>query len=316
MKLVILDDETAGQDLDWSGLITLGTARAYRHTTQEELIARVQDAEAIFTNKVPLDRATLALLPKLQYIGVTATGYDVIDLAAANEQGITVTNVPAYGTEAVAQQVFALILGLTRAAELHSQDVRAGGWTERDNWTYSIQAVVDLEGLTLGVLGYGRIGKAVARVGKAFGMKVLAYGRGPLEDSNIESPASIEELFAQSDIVSLHCPLTPETQQLVNSSLLSHMKPTAYLINTSRGGLIQEHDLARALAQGRLAGAGLDVLSQEPPPADHPLLKAPHCLITPHMAWASRRARQRLVDTVGENFAAYLRGEPQNVVSR
>lgn len=315
MRIVVLDDETAGQDVDWSRLHSLGEVISYPSTADENILERARGAEAILTNKVPLTRETLSKLPDLRYIGVTATGYDKIDLVTAGEKGITVTNAPGYGTEAVAQHVFAMLLSLTNRVETHNQDIQNGGWQREANWTYWLTPLIELGGMKLGIMGMGSIGQAVARIGKAFGMIILAYSRTPKVIKGVTWCDSAKELFAQSDVISLHCPLNEQTHHLVDAELLAQLQPHAFLINTSRGGLIDEGALHNALAEKRLSGAALDVLSAEPPPSNHPLLGLDNCLITPHLAWASRASRQRLVDMVTDNLAAFQAGNPQNTVS-
>lgn len=315
MRIIILDEDTTGQEVDWSALHELGEVVSYGTTaTEAEVVARTQGAEAALTNKVPFPRAVIEQLPDLRFIGVMATGYDRIDLPTARERGITVTNTPGYGTMAVAQHVFALLLSLANRVESHSQDVHAGGWHRKGEWTYQLYPIVELSGRTLGIVGLGDIGQAVARIGQAFGMQVRAYSRTRKEVPGVQWCASPAELFAQSDVVSLHCPLTPETQGLVDAKLLAQLPPHAYLINTARGGLVDEQALRQALLEGRLAGAGLDVISQEPPPADHPLMGLEPCLITPHHAWGSLASRQRLVDIIEDNLRSFLQGEAKNVV--
>ena len=278
-------------------------------------VERAAGASIILTNKTPLPRTVIESLPDLKCIGVLATGYNVVDVAAAKERGIFVTNVPGYGTSAVAQHVFALLLELTQRTGLHSDSVRAGDWARSVDWCYWRTPLVELSGLTMGVVGYGAIGQAVARIAQAFGMKVIAATRTPRADESGVTFTSVDDLFSRADVVSLHCPLTPETQGLVNAARLATMKPAAFLINTGRGPLIVEQDLADALRNAVIAGAAVDVLSTEPPAADNPLLAAPHCLITPHLAWAARASRQRLMDAAVENVRAFLAGAPMNVVN-
>jgi len=239
----------------------------------------------------------------------------VVDIAAAKERGIPVANVPGYGTTAVAEHVFALLLELTQRTGLHSDSVRAGEWTRSPDWCYWRTPLVELAGLTMGIVGYGAIGQAVARIAQAFGMKVIAATRTPRANEDGVTFTNVDDLFRSADVVTLHCPLTPETQGMVNVARLVAMKPSAFLINTGRGPLVVEEDLADALRNARIAGAAVDVLATEPPPADNPLLTAPHCLITPHIAWAPRASRQRLMDAVVENVRAFLAGAPVNVVN-
>jgi glycerate dehydrogenase len=312
MKIVVLDGHALNPgDLDWSPLRALGDCEIHARTAPGELANRAGGADALLTNKCPLRAATLAGLPDLRYIGVLATGYNVVDVAAARTRGVVTTNVPTYGTRSVAQHVLALILELTNHAGHHARSVRDGGWVRSVDWCYWERPLIELDGLTLGIVGFGRIGRAVAELARAFGMNVIvASRRAAAEFPNVP----LDELFRRGDIVSLHCPLTPATEGLVNAARLASMKPTAFLVNTSRGPLVVESDLAAALDAGKLAGAALDVLAKEPPAADNPLLSAKNCLITPHHAWATRAARQRLLNVVVENLRAFLAGTPQNVV--
>jgi glycerate dehydrogenase len=316
MRLTILDAFTANPgDLSWAGLESLADCTFHDRTAPAEVLVRAQDAELVITNKTVLSGDTIRSLPKLKYIGVLATGYNVVDVAAAKECGITVTNVPGYSTPSVAQTVFALLLELTHRVGHHAQTVREGRWSQCPDFCYWDGTLVELSGRTLGILGYGTIGEGVAKIALALGMKVIA-NRRTWKETPIEgvTPASQEEVFAQSDVLSLHCPLTEDTKHIINAQNIAKMKPTALLINTARGPLVNEAELAAALNDGRLAGAGLDVLSAEPPPADNPLLTAKNCYITPHIAWASREARERLINVATQNVRAFLDGKPQNVV--
>ena len=317
MKIVVLDGFTLNPgDLDWAGLRALGDCEIHDRTAPDEIVPRAADAETILTNKTVLNRATLAALPKLKYIGVLATGINVVDAVAARERGIPVTNVPDYGTRSVAQLTFALLLELAHHTGHHAQTVREGRWSRCADFCYWDFPLLELDGLTMGLVGYGRIGRAVGELAAAFGMKVLVHSRRVPE--NLPPGVrftDLEELFRSSDVVSLHCPLTSETKQLVNTERLAWLKPTAFLINTSRGPLVDEAALAAALNAGKIAGAALDVLSVEPPPAENPLLTAKNCLITPHLAWATRAARKRLMRVVVENVRAFLAGQPVNVVN-
>lgn len=317
MKLVVLDGHALNPgDLSWDALKGLAPCEIHPRTDPRDMLARAAGAELVLTNKVVLDRAAIAALPKLRYIGVLATGYNVVDVAAARERGIVVTNVPEYSTRSVAQMVFALLLELCHHAGAHSGAVRAGRWTSSPDFAFWDFPLVELDGRTLGIVGLGRIGRAVAALGQAFGMKVLAYQHRPKDvPAGVAVTSSLDALFRESDVVTLHCPLTAETKGLVNAARLALMKRTAFLINTGRGPLVEEQDLADALNAGRIAGAGLDVLSQEPPPASNPLLQAKNCLVTPHIAWATHAARSRLMTTVVENVRAFLAGAPRNVVS-
>lgn len=339
MNIVVLDGYTLNPgDLSWEGLEALGDCTIHDRTPPESVVSRAADAEIVLTNKTVLSRAVIERLPKLRFIGVLATGYNIVDLAAARDRGIPVSNVPTYGTASVAQMTFAHVLNLTLHVADHGHSVARGDWTRCPDFCYANYPLVELAGQTLGLVGFGRIGQAVAAVGLAFGMNVLAYdvaraaglsqaacpslaagaGEGGA-DVSATSPTvrfvGLEELFRASDVVSLHCPLTAENRCLVNAQTLAWMKPTAVLVNTSRGPLVDDLALADALNAGRLAGAGLDVLGVEPPPADNPLLTAKNCCITPHIAWATSAARKRLLDTTVANVKAFLDGCPQNVVN-
>jgi glycerate dehydrogenase len=317
MHIVILDGLTTNPgDLSWAPLERLGKVTVFDRTPDELLLARASAAEALITNKTLLSAETIAALPNLRYIGLLSTGVNVVDLEAARAGMIPVSNVPEYSTPNVAQATFALLLELTNHVARHATGVRNGRWTASADFCYWETDLVELAGLTLGLVGYGRIAQAVAGVGRAFGMRVITNRRqlGGLTADGTPC-VDLDQLLATSDVVSLHCPLNPETAGLVDARRLSLMKPSAYLINTARGGLIVEADLARSLDEGRLAGAGLDVLSTEPPPATNPLLRAKNCLITPHVAWATRNARARLIDIVAANLAAFIAGTPTNVVN-
>ena len=315
MHIVILDGYTLNPgDLTWDDLKALGSCDIYDRSGQEEVVPRAASAEIVVTNKIAISREHIWQLPKLRYIGVTATGFNIVDVAAARERGIPVTNVPTYGTRSVAQMTFALLLELTQHVGHHSQTVRDGKWTRSADFCYWDFPLVELDGLTMGIVGYGRIGKAVADLALAFGMKELVASASPRNaPANIQF-TDLENLFRQSDVISLHCPLTPQTKHLVNQARLALMKRSAFLLNTSRGPLIDEHALADALNAGLIAGAAVDVLSIEPPPADNPLLRAKNCLVTPHIAWATRSARSRLMQIAIANVRAFITGKPENVV--
>ncbi len=318
MKIVVLDGHTANPgDLSWDEFAKLGNLEIFPRTNKDQIISRLQGAAAAITNKAVINRNTLSALPNLRYIGVTATGYNIVDTEAARERGIVVTNVPEYSTQEVAQAVFALLLELTNRTGYHAETVRAGRWSKSEDFCYWDYPLICLAGLSLGIIGYGRIGQEVGRIAQAFGMKILAPRRpsSPKIGSDGVQYVEMETLLRESDAISLHCPLTPESKGLVNSEFLSKMKPTAFLINTARGGLVNEPALADALNQNRIAGAGLDVLSTEPPPADNPLLNAKNCIITPHVAWATKTARARLLQIAATNIRAWLNGAPQNVVN-
>jgi len=321
MKIVYLDAYTANPgDLSWEPLKALGELEFFDRTAEDEVLDRIGDAEMVLTNKVVFDRERFAALPNLKYVGVTATGYNIIDLDAAREHGVTVTNVPAYSTASVAQMTFALLLEMTQQVGHHSHLTRWGHWTEAPDFCFWDKPQVELDGLVMGLVGFGQIGQRVARIAAAFGMQVQVHTRRPdryrgrLDHSQIAF-VELEELLAGSDVVSLHCPLTTETELLLNADRLGLMKKGAYLVNTSRGGLIDEEALMQALKEKRLAGAGLDVLTREPPEHGNQLLAAANCFVTPHIAWATRASRQRLFDTLAGNIRAFLDGKPQNVVN-
>lgn len=316
MNIVVLDGFTLNPgDLSWDELRALGPCEIFDRTPPEQVAARAATAGAVLTNKTVLSRESLAQLPALKYIGVLATGTNVVDLAAARERGIPVTNVPAYGTRSVAQATVALLLELTNHIGHHAQTVRAGRWTQCADWCYWDSPLLELDGLTMGLVGFGRIGRAVAELAQAFGMKVIAHSPSLQNSPPYVRPVSLEEIFRVSDVVSLHCPLSPQTKHLVNAERLGGMKSTALLLNTSRGPLVDEAALAEALNNGVIAGAGLDVLSAEPPPATNPLLLAKNCLITPHNAWGTQAARARLLRAAVANIRAFLAGQPVNVVN-
>ncbi len=317
MQIIVLDGYTLNPgDLSWDGLQALGECAIYDRTPPEQVSARMQKAEIVFTNKVVISRQTIEGQPDLRYIGVMATGYNIVDLEAARERRIVVTNVPDYGTPAVAQMVFALLLELTHHIGHHAQTVRDGRWTASPDFCYWDFPLVELKGRTLGIVGFGRIGRSVARIAQAFGMRVIAAEpQGISADPPGVAAVDLDTLFQTSDVISLHCPLTPETQGLVNARRLGQMKKSAFLVNTSRGPVVNENDLADALNAGQIAGAALDVLSVEPPPPGNPLVRARNCLVTPHIAWATYEARQRMMQILVRNLKAFLDGQPQNVVS-
>ena len=317
-KIVVLDAYALNPgDLSWDALHKLGVVDIYDRTPENLILARAGDAEAVFTNKTPLSADALRALKALRYVGVLATGYNVVDLKAANKLGITVTNIPIYGTASVAQFVFALLLELCHHVGMHSDLVHAGEWCASPDWTFRRFPLVELAGKTLGVIGFGRIGRQVAQIAQAMKMELIVTGR--VVPDGTDHPGirygSIEDVLAASDVVSLHCPLLPDTAGMIDAKRLSLMKKSAFLINTSRGPLVVEQDLADALNQDRLAGAAVDVLSVEPPIRTNPLLSAKNCIVTPHIAWATQEARSRLLTTAIENLAFFLNGEARNVVS-
>lgn len=315
-RIVVLDGYTLNPgDLSWDELNALGDCTIHDRTAPDQVLERIGNAEIVLTNKVVLSAEVLRALSNLQYVGVLATGYNVADMEAACERGIVVTNVPSYSTPSVAQTVFAHVLNLAQNVGNHSAAVRAGRWTTSPDFCFWDTPLVELGNLTMGIVGLGQIGRETAKLAHTFGMNVLTTVRTAREVPDYVTLVELDTLFCESDVVSLHCPLTPETTGLVNGARLALMKPTAWLINTSRGPLVDEAALADALNSGTIAGAGLDVLSQEPPPADNPLLAARNCFITPHIAWATKASRTRLMDLAVKNVAAYLAGTPQNRVS-
>lgn len=315
VKIVVTDGYTLNPgDLSWEQIETFGELIVYDRTPNELIVERCREADIVLTNKVPFNEATIVQLPRLKMIGVLATGYNVINMQAMRKKGIIVCNVPAYGTASVAQHTFALILELTNQVGKHAASVAAGEWTNARDWCYQKSTITELAGKTLGIVGWGNIGQQTARIAQAFGMQVLYYN--PSKKEQAFAPwVDLPALFAQSDIVSLHCPLKPDNAEFVNNELLQVMKPSAYLINTSRGQLINEAHVAEALNDNRIAGAALDVLSTEPPLPDNPLLTAKNCIITPHNAWISKEARQRIMDITAENIKSFLNNKPIHVVS-
>jgi glycerate dehydrogenase len=317
MKITVLDGYALNPgDLSWDGLRKLGDVEVFDRTMVDEVVQRAAGAAIVFTNKTPLPDYVIRQLPELRYIGVLATGYNVVDVEAARQCGVVVTNIPTYGTASVAQFVFALLLELCHNVKLHAEAVRAGEWSRSLDWSFWKSPLMELSGKTMGIVGFGRIGRAAGRIADAFGMRVLAcdtyQGDAPLFTGF--RWATLEEVLRESDVVSLHSPLFPETRGMIHAGTLALVKPSAFLINTSRGPLVVDHDLADALNAGRLAGAGLDVLSIEPPLDHNPLLHARNCLVTPHIAWATREARSRLMEIAVDNLSAFLAGTPRNVI--
>ncbi|HVS95164.1 MAG TPA: D-2-hydroxyacid dehydrogenase [Puia sp.] len=315
-KIIVLDGYTLNPgDLSWEPWRKYGEVILHDRTAPEEIVGRCAGAEIVLTNKVPLTGETIASLPSLKYIGVTATGYNIIDIDAAKRLGIVVSNVPSYGTASVAQMTFALLLGLTLRVQRHSDAVMEGKWSRSPDFCFWDYPLIELAGKTIGIIGMGNIGGKVADIATAFGMSVLGFSRSRTDQSHRRnfSWAGIPELLERSDVVSIHCPLFPETRGLINKKTLSLMKPDAFLLNTSRGPIIVEEDLAEALNTGRIAGAGIDVLTTEPPVNGSALFGARNCLITPHISWATREARARLMAASLDNLAAYKSGHPVNV---
>jgi glycerate dehydrogenase len=320
MKIVILDGYTLNPgDLSWEKLKKFGELTIYDRTEydNDKIINAIGDAGIIFTNKTPLPKEVLDKVPSLKYIGVLATGYNVVDVDTAKDLGIVVTNVPGYGTTAVAQMTMALLLEMCHHVGEHNRAVKEGEWSKSMDFCFWNYPLIELDGKTMGIIGFGRIGQATAKLAQAFGMNILTSGssKKPELESSTCKQVDLEELLAKSDVISLHCPLTPETEGIVNASNISKMKHGAMIINTSRGQLIVEQDLKEALDNGKLAGAALDVVSKEPIDKDNPLLDANNCIITPHIAWASKESRDRLLNTALENLEAFLKGSPINVVN-
>ena len=321
MKIVILEGYTTNPgDLSWKGLEKLGELTVYDRTSLEdeaEVIERIADAELVFTNKVPITKTVLEACPNIRYIGVLATGYNVVDIDVAQKKGIIVSNVPGYSTDSVAQLTFALLLEITHHVAHHSNEVFNGKWEDHEDWTFFDYPLMELAGKTMGIIGFGQIGQAVGKIAQAFGMKVLAYNRSKNETGReIATYVSEEEIYTQADIISLHIPLTDDTQEMINKETIEKMKEGVILLNTGRGPLINEHDVASALDSGKIYGAGLDVVSTESIQSNNPLLKAKNIFITPHIAWATKESRQRLIEITVENTESFLNGEPMNVVNK
>lgn len=318
MKIVILDGYTTNSgDLSWDMIASLGDLIVYDRTDNAQIIERCIDAEIVLTNKVVLTAEIINALPKLKYVGVMATGYNIVDIAEAKRRGIIVTNVPAYSTPSVAQLVFAHLLNIADQVALHNKQVHEGKWTSSKDFCFYSTPLIELEGKQMGIVGLGQIGSAVARIALAMGMKVVAFtSKEQSELAGGITKMSLDKLFATSDVVSLHCPLTPDTRYMVNAQRLGTMKSNAILINTGRGPLVNEQDLADALNDGKIAAAAVDVLSSEPPMADTPLLSARNCYITPHIAWASQAARIRLIETLASNIRGFLNGNIVNNVAK
>ena len=319
MKISVIDGYTENPgDLSWDGLRTLGDVVIYDHSTRDEaeIIRRIGDAEIVVANKSPISRRVLDACPNAKYITIQATGYDPIDYVYAREKGIPVSNVPTYGTASVAQFAIALLLEICGHAAHHSDAVHAGRWAESGEWTFWDYPMIELAGKTMGIIGFGRIGQNVGRIAKALGMNVIAFNRSrSAEGAEIAEYVELDELLHRADVISLHCPLFPETRGIINCETISKMKDGVIIINNSRGPLVVEQDLADALNSGKVYAAGLDVVSSEPISADNPLLKAKICLITPHISWAPKESRQRIMDCTVENIRAFQAGKPQNVVN-
>ena len=318
MKIVVLDGYTENPgDLSWEELGKFGELTVYDRTKAEDVVARIGDAEVVYTNKTPITRETLDACPNVKFISVLATGYNVIDVDAARERGIPVTNIPTYGTDAVSQFAIALLLEMCHHVGEHSEAVKNGEWTNNEDWTFWKHPLIELAGKTLGIIGFGRIGQGTGRIAQALGMKVVAYDahKRPELVTDTCRYVELDELFSESDFISLHCPLFKETEGIINKDTIAKMKDGVKIINTSRGPLIVEEDLKDALNSGKVSGAGVDVVSTEPIKADNPLLQAKNIYITPHIAWAPKESRQRLMDIAVDNLRAYAEGSPINVVN-
>lgn len=318
-KIVVLDGYAANPgDLSWDGFKALGELKIYDRTPADQIISRIGDAEYIYTNKTPITRETLEACPNIRFIGVLATGYDIVDVSAAREKGIPVTNIPGYSTAAVAQFVFALLLEIYHHVGAHSEAVKIGSWSKSPDFCFWNYPLMELAGKTLGIIGFGRIGQATAKIAVAFGMKVLAFSRNP--DKSLETDAiklvSFDEVLAKSDVISLHCPLSPLTRGVINKDTISRMKDGVIIINTARGPLIVEEELKEALDSGKVYAAAVDVVSKEPISPDNALLACDNCIITPHIAWAPKEARQRLMDIAVDNLRQFQLGNPVNVVNK
>ncbi len=320
MKIVVLDGYTENPgDLSWEPLKQLGDLTVYDRTPvsdRDEIIRRIGDAQVVFTNKTPLDRQVMEACPGLKFISVLATGYNVVDVACARERGIPVSNIPSYGTDAVGQFAIALLLEICHHIGHHDQAVKAGRWTSSPDWCFWDYPLIELAGKTMGVIGFGRIGRKTGQIAAAMGMKVLAYDRNETEEGRqLAEYTDLDTLLARSDVIALHCPLFPETEGIICRETIAKMKDGVIILNNSRGPLIVEADLAEALNAGKVYAAGLDVAREEPIPADSPLLTARNCILTPHISWAPRESRQRIMDMSAENLRAYLAGTPIHVVN-
>ena len=317
MKIVVLDGFTLNPgDLSWGGLEALGSVTVYDRTAKEDIVSRIGDADAILTNKTPISAETLSACPKVKYIGVLATGYNVVDTSAAKERGIPVCNIPTYGTAAVGQFAIAMLLEICHHVAHHSDAVHEGRWSSNVDWCFWDYPLIELEGKTMGIIGFGRIGQRTGEIAKALGMRVLAFDAYQSDAGKaIASYVDLDTLLRESDVISLHCPLFPETKGIVNKASIAKMKDGVILLNNSRGPLIVEQDLADALNSGKVYAAGLDVVSEEPIKDNNPLLTAKNCIITPHISWAPKESRQRLMDAAVANLAAWSSGKAQNVVN-
>lgn len=319
MKIVVLDGYTLNPgDISWEGMQVFGEVTVYDRTKEEDIVARIGDAEIVYTNKTPLTRETFEACPNIKFVGILATGYNIVDVEAAKERGIPVSNIPTYGTAAVSQYAMALLLELCHHIGEHSDCVKKGDWSNNPDWCFWNYPLVELAGKTMGIIGFGRIGRDTGKLAQAFGMKVLAYDahKRPELESETCRYVDLDTLFAESDVISLHCPLFAETEGIINKDTIAKMKTGVMIINDSRGPLIVEEDLRDALNSGKVAGAAVDVVSTEPIRMDNPLLQAKNMIITPHIAWAPKESRQRLMNLAVENLQCYVSGNPQNVVNK
>lgn len=318
MKIVILDGYTENPgDLSWEELAKLGELRVYERTSANEVAERIADAEVVFTNKTPITRATMDACPGMKFISVLATGYNIVDTQAAKEKGIPVTNIPTYGTAAVGQFAIAMLLEICHHVAHHSEAVHQGRWESSPDWCFWDYPLIELAGKTMGIIGFGRIGQTTGKIAKALGMRVIAYDSFQSESGReLGEYVELDELLKGSDVIALHCPLFPQTEGIINKESIAKMKDGVIILNNSRGPLVVEEDLAQALNSGKVYAAGLDVVSTEPIKGDNPLLKAKNCIITPHISWAPKESRQRIMDAAVENVKAYLAGEPINVVNK
>lgn len=319
MKIVVLDGYALNPgDLSWAAFESLGDITVYARTSvtdQQEIVQRIGDAEVVLTNKTPIDESILAQVPQLKYIGVIATGYNVVDIEAAKKRGILVTNIPAYGTEAVAQFTFALLLEIVNQVGLHNESVHQGDWQKSVDFTYQKAPLIELKAKTIGLIGYGAIAQTVAKIAHAFEMKIIFWNHHPKESPDWAEQVSLDELYQQADIISLHVPQTNETQHMIDQSAITKMKDGVILINTARGGLLEESAVAAALNTGKIYAAGMDVVAEEPMNPENPLLTAKNCFITPHIAWGAKETRARLMAIAADNLVQFLNGKPKNVVN-
>ena len=319
MKIVVLDGYALNPgDLSWAAFESLGDITVYARTSvtdQQEIVQRIGDAEVVLTNKTPIDESILAQVPQLKYIGVIATGYNVVDIEAAKKRGILVTNIPAYGTEAVAQFTFALLLEIVNQVGLHNESVHQGDWQKSVDFTYQKAPLIELKAKTIGLIGYGAIAQTVAKIAHAFEMQIIFWNHRPKESLDWAEQVSLDELYQQADIISLHVPQTNETQHMIDQSAITKMKDGVILINTARGGLLEESAVAAALNTGKIYAAGVDVVAEEPMNSENPLLTAKNCFITPHIAWGAKETRARLMTIAADNLVQFLNGKPKNVVN-